>query len=408
MRGRVLAALRGLGVGAGDGPDAALRKQLLVVISVQLAALAFVWGLVYIAFGERLAGAIPLGYSLLSVASLGLFVGTGRFGPYRATQLALILVLPFLLQLALGGFVLGSAVIVWAFCAPIGALLVSTRRVATSLLVVFAGLVVLAELVQPLLDTSNDLPDRLIATFFVLNLVGTAVVTFLAMVYFIGQKDRAYTLLAAERARSERLLLNVLPAPIAERLKLRDEVIADRFDAVSVLFADIVGFTPLSSAMGADELVALLNRIFSRFDDMTQRRGLEKIRTIGDAYMVAAGIPVPRPDHAHVLVDLGLQMHHVIAQETSHDVPALRLRVGINSGPAVAGVIGRTKFQYDLWGDTVNTASRMESHGVPGRVQITQSTWQLVEPDYVCEPRGLLEVKGKGPVPAWLVVARRS
>jgi guanylate cyclase len=408
VRTRLLAALEKAGVGDDDAPDVALQKQLLVTICAQLAVLAFVWGLVYIAFGEPLAGAIPFGYSLLSFASLAVFVATGRFGPYRATQLGLILVLPFLLQLALGGFVPGSAVIVWAFCAPIGALLVSSRRVASFLLVVFALLVVLAELLQPWIDTGNDLPAWLVATFFVLNLVGTAVVTYLAMVYFIWQKDRAYTLLVAERARSERLLLNVLPAPIADRLKRHDEVIADRFDEVSVLFADIVGFTPLSAGMSADELVDLLNRIFSRLDEMTQRRGLEKIRTIGDAYMVAAGIPVPRPDHAAVLVDLGLQMHRAIGEITGRDGRPLTLRVGINSGPAVAGIIGRTKFQYDLWGDTVNTASRMESHGVPGRVQITQSTLRLVEPYFVCEPRGLVDVKGMGPVPTWLVVGQRS
>jgi guanylate cyclase len=408
VRERLLAALQGVGVGHDDSADVALQKQLLVTISVQLAVLAFLWGLVYLAFGEPLAGAIPLGYSLLSFASLALFLATGRFGPYRATQLGLILVLPFLLQLSLGGFVPGSAVIVWAFCAPIGALLVSTRQVATTLLVVFGVLVLLAELLQPWLDPSNSLPAWLIATFFALNLVGTAVVTYLAMVYFIGQKDRAYALLSAERARSERLLLNVLPAPVADRLKHHDGVIADRFEAVSVLFADIVGFTPLSAGMSADELVALLDRLFSRLDEMTQRRGLEKIRTIGDAYMVAAGIPVPRPDHAAVLVDLGLEMNRAVDDITGREGLPLRLRIGVNSGPAVAGVIGRIKFQYDLWGDTVNMASRMESHGVPGRLQITESTLRLVEADYLCEPRGLVDVKGKGPVPTWLVVGPRS
>jgi adenylate cyclase len=384
----------------------ALQKQLLVTITVLIAPIAFIWGLVYTAFGEPRAGLIPWGYGLASLVGLAMFRRTGRFSLFRAIQLGMWLVLPFLLQIELGGFVPGSAVSVWAFCAPISALLVASRRTASTLLVLFALLVVAAVFVQPLAATSNSLPAWLVAALFGLNIVGTAVVTYRAMVFFIGQKDQAYALLGSERARSERLLLNVLPAPIAERLKQREAVIADRFDAVSVLFADIVGFTPLSVGMSADELVAMLDGLFARLDEMTQRRGLEKIRTIGDAYMVAAGVPTPRADHAPVLVELGLDMLRA-AHDGSGGRP-LQLRVGISSGPVVAGVIGRTKFQYDIWGDTVNTASRMESHGVPGRIQVSESTRVLIEHSYLCEARGLIDVKGKGPMPTYLVVGPGS
>ena len=402
---RLLGAVRHAGAEAGDPPEVALQKQLLVTITLLILPAAFLWGLVYMAFGEPRAGLIPWGYGLVSLVGLATVRWTGRFGPFRAVQLGMWLVLPFLLQIELGGFVPGSAVSVWAFCAPISALLVASRRTASMLLVIFALLVVAAELVQPLAATSNALPEWLVAALFGLNLVGTAVVTYRAMVFFIDQKDLAYALLGSERARSERLLLNVLPAPIADRLKQQEPVIADRFDAVSVLFADIVGFTPLSAGMSADELVAMLDGLFARLDEMTQRRGLEKIRTIGDAYMVAAGVPSPRADHAAVLVDLGLEM-----LQAAHDGsggPPLQLRVGISSGPAVAGVIGRTKFQYDIWGDTVNTASRMESHGVPGRIHVSESTRVLIEDAYVCEARGTIDVKGKGPMATYLVVGPR-
>ena len=390
---------------ANDPPEVALQRQLLVTITVLIAPLAFLWGALYVAFGEPRAGLIPWVYSLLSLAGLAAVRWTGRFGGFRAMQLGMWLVLPFLLQTELGGFIPGSAVSVWAFCAPISALLVASRRTASALLVCFALLIIVAELVQPLVGTSNALPAWLVAALFGLNIVGTAVVTYRAMVFFIGQKDRAYALLGSERARSERLLLNVLPAPIAERLKQREAVIADRYEAVSVLFADIVGFTPLSASMSADELVAMLDGLFARLDEMTQRRGLEKIRTIGDAYMVAAGVPTPRVDHATVLVDLGLEM--LQAAEHGSGGRPLQLRVGISSGPAVAGVIGRTKFQYDIWGDTVNTASRMESHGVPGRIHVSEATRLLIEDRYVCEPRGIIDVKGKGPMPTYLVVDPR-
>lgn len=267
MPKRIVSVLEGIGADPGDPSDLALQKRVLIASSVVVSVFGLCWGLTYIAFGEPLAGAIPFGYGLLSFASLALLAATRRFGAYRTTQLALMLVLPFLLQLSLGGFWLGSAVIVWSFFAPIGALLVASRRSSAVLLVAFVVLVALGVLLQPRLRTSNNLPDVVVAAFLVLNLVGTAAVTYLTMRYFVGQKDRAFALLTAERARSERLLLNVLPGPVAERLKHREATIADRFDAVTVVFADIVDFTPLSSRLGADELVAMLNAVVSDADD---------------------------------------------------------------------------------------------------------------------------------------------
>jgi guanylate cyclase len=238
--------------------------------------------------------------------------------------------------------------------------------------------------------------------------------------YFVRARDvamadleEAHATLGTERERSERLLLNVLPAKIAERLKGADGRIAERFDDVTVLFADLVGFTSFAEGMDPDELVALLDEIFSAFDDLADGAGLEKIKTIGDAYMVAGGLPERRPDHPAAVARMALGMRDELsaieARRGMRD--AFSLRIGIDTGPVVAGVIGRRKFIYDLWGDTVNTASRMESHGVAGEIQVTSRTRDRLVDAFELHPRGTVDVKGKGPMETHFLVGpkpRRS
>ncbi|MFP5318016.1 MAG: adenylate/guanylate cyclase domain-containing protein [Acidimicrobiia bacterium] len=219
--------------------------------------------------------------------------------------------------------------------------------------------------------------------------------------------DREHRLLQAEREKSERLLLNVLPRAIADRLKASEEVIADSFPEASVLFADIVGFTPYAQRTPPEEVVRVLNELFSVFDGLADRYGLEKIKTIGDAYMVAGGIPEPRPDHAESVADMALSMVAEV-ERRSGDAQELRLRIGIDTGPVIAGVIGRRKFIYDLWGDTVNTASRMEAHGIPGSIQVTERTYRRLAQAFALEKRGVIEVKGKGPTTVYLLKGRRT
>jgi guanylate cyclase len=213
--------------------------------------------------------------------------------------------------------------------------------------------------------------------------------------------------LETERTESERLLLNILPAPIAHRLKTEPGVIADQFDAASVLFADIVGFTPLSRVLSANEMVAWLNEVYSAFDAFVQKHEVEKIRTIGDNYMVASGVPFAREDHATVLVRLALDMRDYISTMPLANGHRASFRIGINSGSVVGGVIGTHKFQYDIWGDAVNTASRMECHGQAGRVHITAETYELIKEEFRCESRGSLAVKGKGEMQTWFVESAR-
>jgi len=214
--------------------------------------------------------------------------------------------------------------------------------------------------------------------------------------------------LRQEKERSEQLLLNVLPAEIADRLKESNESPAEQFDETTILFADIVGFTSLSAQMEPMQLVAGLNQIFSAFDELTEKYGLEKIKTIGDAYMVVGGLPIPRLDHATAIADMALDMQDYISQLDCEFGKSLKLRIGINTGPVIAGVIGIKKFIYDLWGDAVNVASRMESHGKPGYIQVTSSTYNYLKERYLLELRGTIDVKGRGEMITYWLVGRRS
>ena len=213
--------------------------------------------------------------------------------------------------------------------------------------------------------------------------------------------------LVTEKAKSESLLLNILPLPIAEELKQGKEQIASHFAAVTILFADIVGFTSLSQKVSPIQLVDILNEIFSCFDRLTERYSLEKIKTIGDSYMVAGGLPIPDSGAAAAIAEMALEMQAEIAKYNCMRSEALSLRIGINTGPVVAGVIGRKKFIYDLWGDAVNTASRMESHGIPGYIQVTEATYNCLRVQYLFKKRGTIEVKGKGTMVTYFLLGRK-
>jgi len=220
----------------------------------------------------------------------------------------------------------------------------------------------------------------------------------------ISERRRLEANLRAENARAERLLLNVLPAQIAEQLKAHPgRTIAEKFEGVTALFADIVGFTPLTSRLTPEHAVELLNEVFTAFDEMAARHGVEKIKTIGDGYMVVAGAPVPREDHCDVVARLALDMRDYMNSRLSDDGTKLKLRIGMNSGKAVGAVVGTSKFTYDLWGDAVNVAARMESSGEPGRIQVARGAYERLEHKYVLVPRGGIDIKGKGEMETWFL-----
>lgn len=210
--------------------------------------------------------------------------------------------------------------------------------------------------------------------------------------------------LSDEQERSERLLLNILPQAVAERLKYAPNIIADRFEEATVLFADIVGFTPFAANHPPEEVVEVLNQIFSAFDALAETHSLEKIKTIGDSYMIVAGVPTPRPDHVQAVADMALDMRNTLDNLTN---APLQLRIGIHTGPVVAGVIGTKKFSYDLWGDTVNLASRMESHGCPDYIHVTEAVYVHLQKDYVLAAREPVEIKGRGLMSTYLLIDKK-
>jgi len=394
----LLKTVENVGADPTDSEEIRIQKRMLVAVTGIVTAFAVVWGLVYWLLGEPGAGIIPLGYSVLTAINLVIFSRTKRYRLFRTTQLLLLLILPFALQFVLGGFVGGSAVTLWGLMAPLGALVMQGRREAVAWMIAFSVLLVASLVLQPSMEIENDLREGVVPLFFLLNIFAVSLTAFLVLNYFVGQRDRIQAQLEIEQAKSDTLLLNVLPEEVAEDLKNHGETKARSYESVSVLFADLVGFTSYAESVSPDEMIALLTAVFTRFDEIAERHSVEKIRTIGDSYMAASGVPVARADHAEILARAALEM---IEYVSGADV---EFRVGINSGPLVAGVIGTTKFQYDIWGDTVNTASRMESSGEPGRIQISERTYELLKGHFECVPRGLVKMKGKGELPTWWLV----
>jgi class 3 adenylate cyclase len=393
--------LAAVGALPSDSDELRVRKAVLVLSSILMASMSCVWVVTYAILGLWVPAAIPFAYQLVSAASVREFARTRHYLLFRRSQLWLSLALPFILQWSLGGFRNSSAVCLWGFTSPLGALLFVGAREAIPWFGAFAGLVVVSAAIDPALsEGAPHIPSGVIVVFGALNILGVTTTAYALLQYFVRERER-------EQARSERLLLNVLPEPVAARLKREEGIIADAHDDVTVLFADIVGFTPLSERLSASEVVALLDQVFAGWDALAAEHGVEKIKTIGDAYMAAAGVPLPRGDHAEAIADMALAMADVARSMVGTDV-ALDVRIGIGTGPVVAGVIGRAKFIYDLWGDTVNTASRMESHADVGTIQVTEQTNERLRGRYELRPRGTIEVKGKGPMTTYVLLGRRD
>jgi adenylate cyclase len=281
-----------------------------------------------------------------------------------------------------------------------GAFFSPRPRGAVPWFLVFVGLTIVSGLVdRNMASHAAAIPSGIQVAFFVLNVLGVALTAFLLLQYSTRAREDAL-------ARSDGLLLNVLPRSIATRLKRRPGVIADRYEDVTVLFADVADFTPYAEARTPEQVVGVLDEVFSAFDDLTEAKELEKIKTIGDAYMVAGGLPDPRTDHAEAIAELAIEMQAAFERICTQLGLDLAIRIGIDSGPVVAGVIGRRKFIYDLWGDTVNTASRMESHGLAGRIQVSEATYERLRGRYRFEARGGIPVKGKGIIDTYILAGR--
>ena len=392
---RIGSALARASVRRSDDQRTATIKAALVLVTGLVVVLSPAWIGIYLVLGRPLSAAIPGAYAVFAVALLAYMARTGRHAFAVTAQKLAMFTLPIVLQWSLGGFAQGSAVMLWSFIAVLLVLIVDGYRAAW---VWFAALVValvVSALLEPLLlRTVAPLPEPVRIGFFVINVAGPLFTAMVALVYFLRQRDAA-------TARSEELLLNVLPASVADRLKRGSSMVADRHEAASVLFADIVSFTAFAEQTAPERVVELLGRVFETLDDLTARHGLEKIKTLGDGYMAVAGVPQPRADHARAAAAMAVEIEPALRTALGADWPSLHVRVGIASGPLVAGVIGSRRFSYDLWGDTVNTAARMAGLAEPGSVVVADSTAGLLDGAATLEAHGETEVKGKGPMKVW-------
>jgi adenylate cyclase len=391
-----------LGTTTADDDESRAQKASLSIAAACITGLAVIWVGTYWLLGIPQAAAIPFAYQIASVASLAVFARTKSFRFLRMSQAAMMTLLPFLLQWTLGGFVASSVVSLWALVAAIGTLFFFTVAESIPWFAAFLGLTILSGLLDPALSQNPaPIPETIRLAFFVLNVSGVSLTAYLLLQYAVRARDAAF-------GRSESLLLNVLPKSIADRLKRDPGVIAEAHDEVTVLFADVVDFSTFAERTSPERVVGVLDEIFTTFDELAARHGLEKIKTIGDAYMVAAGLPGPREDHAEAMAEMALEMRSAFERVCGPLGVELAIRIGMDSGPVVAGVIGRHKFIYDLWGDTVNSASRMESHGLPGAIQVGEAAYQRLTDRFEFEARGEIEIKGKGRRRAYLLIGRRT
>jgi adenylate cyclase len=401
---RVLARLALIGADPHDDEDTRANKALLVLISILILPVALLWAILYLSFGSPV-GWVPLAYFATLLGAIVLFSRTGNFRQLLLISQVAILLAPTLSMIPLGGFLAAGGVGLWGLLAPVGALVFSDVRSAVrwyaAWVVVFLGSGLAGELWGA---ESPTVPQWFTSVMLALNITVGGTIVFTLLAAFAAQRTNALAALREEQAKAENLLLNILPQSIADKLKTDTKRIADQFSSASILFADVVDFTPLAEQLPPEEVVGVLDHLFSHFDVLADRYELEKIKTIGDCYMVAAGVPTPRPDHARALALMALDMQTAMSSHDEFGHLGLGLRIGINSGPVVAGVIGRKRFLYDLWGDAVNTASRMESHGTAGRIQITEATKELLDGQFVCESRGTIPVKGKGEMEVWYLV----
>ncbi len=416
----LLARLRSGGIRPEDSADERLNKSLLVLATGLVCVASTLWLAVYWSLGPRLSATLPFVYQLLLAGNLAVFLYRGNFRSFRVTQLGLFLFAPFAAQWAIGNFITASGILLWGLLAPIGAILCIGARESLAWFFAYAFLVALTGFFDYYLADAATYRNALVpvetsVVFFALNFLAVSSIVFMLLRFAIEQKQiiarrlaEAHALLEQEQALSERLLLNILPGPVARRLKENEKNIADGFADVSVMFADIVNFTQVAAGMTPAQVFSMLNRVFSRFDEQAEARGLEKIKTIGDAYMVAGGLNSDNADYTAAIADLALEMRDWLRNQTTGTGVLLDLRIGIGTGPVVAGVVGKKKFIYDLWGDTVNLASRITTEGVPGMVQVDTATYLRLRSRYDFHPPQTMYLKGKGDTVVYRLLGRRE
>lgn len=387
----------------GDSETRRSQKRMLVVVALFGSVLTLFNAMPMFNGGLEAMGWTYMGSAVCLLAgALAILAWPQRFTLFTFLILIDVLFFPAISQVLSGGYASGMFFMAWAIVAPLGAVLVLGTAHTVAQFALFGLTVVLVAALEPFSQSiAPDITSSVRLGYNIPGLLSLGLIVTAASLYLLRQVERL-------RLRADVLLLNTLPASIAERLKAGAKTIADGFDSISVLFADVVGFTTLSEQLTPRETLDLLNEIFTYFDGLTEKYGVEKIRTIGDGYMVAAGAPLAREDHAQLLASMALEMQGFMRRRESISEVLLQLRIGINSGTAVGGIVGTTKFHYDVWGDMVNTASRLESQGLPGKILIARPTYELIKDDFICEPLGKMHFKGKGEMDVWAVSGVQS
>lgn len=411
--------LRNAGIEPGDSEETQLNKQLLMFATGLVSAASMVWLAIYWFLGPQFPVNFPYLFLLALTANVLIYIQTRNFNLFRVAQLSLFLFAPFAMQWSVGNFLDASGIVLWGLLAPVGAILFFGVRESLAWFFAWAFMIALSGvfdylLADPALRPAVQIPLRTSIVFFALNFLFVSTMIYLLLRFSIAEKhkaqarfEEAHRALEHEQERSERLLLNILPAPVALRLKNSEHTIADGFADATVMFADIVNFTHVAANMTPSQVFSMLNSIFSAFDDMAEQHGLEKIKTIGDAYMVAGGINSDNEDYSAAIADLALAMQKLLQQDFAVNTSHLEMRMGIGTGPVVAGVVGKKKFIYDLWGDTVNLASRITSEGVPGMIQCDTATFRRLSDRFDFHEPQTIYLKGKGDMTVYRLIGRK-
>jgi class 3 adenylate cyclase len=388
-----------------DSEELRLRKTLLIFASGLMNLAAILWLAIYWVLGLKLPTTIPLAYQLISAIILVVYLKTRNFDFFRFAQLSLFLFAPFVIQWSIGSFVSSSGIMLLALLAPVGAMVVYGARESIPWFVAYVVMTALSGVFDYFLASGDEsgVPMRTVAVFFVLNFTILSTIVYLLLRYFVQQKEtfeselsRQHELVQIEQRKSEQLLTTILPPHIAQRLKQEQATIADGFADVTVMFADIVNFTKLAEEYTPKEVVGFLDDVFTRFDRLAEKHGVDKIKTIGDAYMVAGGLSGAGTSYADAVADLAIEMQDMIRGDQALKRYNLAFHVGIATGPVIAGVIGEKRFIYDLWGDTVNIASRITAEASAGEILVDKTTYRRLATRYqLGEPQELV-FKGKG------------
>jgi class 3 adenylate cyclase len=416
-----LGRLQNAGIDPDDSEELRLNKSLLMLATGLASIGIMLWVAIYSILGPQFSTTAPFAFQLLLAGNMLFYIKSRNFDFFRVSQLGLLLFLPFIAQWLGGTIISTSGVSLWGLLAPIGALLcIGVRQsvgwfIAWVVLTAVSGAVDLYLVDYSLVAQRTAVPVRTTLVFFTLNFISVATIIYMLLRLSIAERRKAQKSLEAahlqiqiEQERSEKLLLNILPGAVADRLKNSDKTIADGFADVTVMFADIVNFTHVAANMSPSQVFAMLNRIFSAFDELAEQYGLEKIKTIGDAYMVAGGLNEDIDDYAAAIADMAIAMRDLLRRDFSVNASHLEVRIGIGTGPIVAGVLGKKKFIYDVWGDTVNIASRITTEGVPGMIQCDTTTYNRLLPKFDFHEPQTIYLKGKGNMTVYRLVGRKD